>query len=68
MIMIFDVDVTAERRHYNTHRPAGDTATLSAAGAVKPTNPTAQWAGQSKEPSAPQSALNPAALGAAFFT
>ena len=21
MIMIFDVDVTAERRHYNTHRP-----------------------------------------------
>ena len=32
MIMIFDVDVTAERRHYNTHRPAGDTATLSAAG------------------------------------
>ena len=36
MIMIFDVDVTAERRHYNTHRPAGDTATLSAAGAVAP--------------------------------
>ena len=28
MIMIFDVDVTAERRHYNTHRPAGDTTTL----------------------------------------
>ena len=24
MIMILDVDVTAERRHYNTHRPAGD--------------------------------------------
>ena len=21
MIMILDVDVTAERRHYNTHRP-----------------------------------------------
>ena len=36
MIMILDVDVTAERRHYNTHRPAGDTATLSAAGAVAP--------------------------------
>ena len=36
MIMIFDVDVTAERRHYNTHRPAGDTATLSAAGEVAP--------------------------------
>ena len=28
MIMILDVDVTAERRHYNTHRPQGDTATL----------------------------------------
>ena len=28
MIMILDVDVTAERRHYNTHRPAGDTTTL----------------------------------------
>ena len=24
MIMILDVDVTAERRHYNTHRPKGD--------------------------------------------
>ena len=23
MIMILDVDVTAERRHYNTHRPQG---------------------------------------------
>ena len=23
MIMILDVDVTAERRHYNTHRPRG---------------------------------------------
>ena len=23
MIMILDVDVTAERRHYNTHRPIG---------------------------------------------
>ena len=28
MIMTLDMDVTAERRHYNTHRPAGDTATL----------------------------------------
>ena len=28
MIMILDMDVTAERRHYNTHRPAGDTTTL----------------------------------------
>ena len=28
LIMILDVDVTAERRHYNTHRPAGDTTTL----------------------------------------
>ena len=36
MIMILDVDVTAERRHYNTHRPKGDTITLSAAGAVAP--------------------------------
>ena len=24
MIMILDVDVTAERRHYNTHRPQGN--------------------------------------------
>ena len=36
LIMILDVDVTAERRHYNTHRPKGDTITLSAAGAVAP--------------------------------
>ena len=36
MIMILDVDVTAERRHYNTHRPAGDTATLSGGAAVAP--------------------------------
>ena len=28
MIMILDVDVTAERRHYNTYRPQGDTTTL----------------------------------------
>ena len=27
-IMILDVDVTAERRHYNTHRPQGDTTAL----------------------------------------
>ena len=36
MIMILDVDVTAERWHYNTHRLKGDTTTLSAAGAVAP--------------------------------
>ena len=36
MIMILDVDVTAERRHHNTHRPAGDTATLSGGAAVAP--------------------------------
>ena len=35
MIMILDVDVTAERRHYNTHRPRGDTTTLGAKGPVK---------------------------------
>ena len=35
MIMILDVDVTAERRHYNTYRPQGDTATLGAKGPVK---------------------------------
>ena len=28
LIMILDVDVTAERRHYNTHCPQGDTTTL----------------------------------------
>ena len=32
MIMILDVDVTAERRHYNTHRPQGDTTTLGLKG------------------------------------
>ena len=32
MIMIFDVDVTAERRHYKTHRPQGDTTTLGLKG------------------------------------
>ena len=32
MIMILDVDVTAERRHYNTHRPRGDTTTLGPKG------------------------------------
>ena len=42
MIMILDVDVTAERRHYNTHRPAGDTTTLGAKGPVKPKNPWAE--------------------------
>ncbi len=32
MIMILDVDVTAERRHYNTHRPKGETTTLGPKG------------------------------------
>ena len=41
MIMILDMDVTAERRHYNTHRPAGDTTTLGAKGPVKLKNPPA---------------------------
>ena len=42
MIMILDVDVTAERRHYNTHRPKGATTTLGAKGPVKLKNPPAQ--------------------------
>ena len=41
MIMILDVDVTAERRHYNAHRPQGDTTTLGAKGPVKLKNPPA---------------------------
>ena len=32
MIMIRYGDVTAERRHYNTHRPAGDTTILGPKG------------------------------------
>ena len=32
MIMTLDMDVIAERRHYNTHRPAGDTTTLGLKG------------------------------------
>ena len=32
MIMTLNVDVTAERRHYNTHRPQGDTTTLDPKG------------------------------------
>ena len=28
LIMILDVDVTAERRHYKIHCPQGDTTTL----------------------------------------
>ena len=46
MIMILDVDVTAERRHNNTHRPhiarKGDTTTLGAKGPVKLKNPWAE--------------------------
>ena len=42
MIMTLDMDVTAERRHYNTHRPAGDTATLGAKGPVNLKNPWAE--------------------------
>ena len=42
MIMILDVDVTAERRHYNTHRPKGATTTLGAKGPVKLKNPPAE--------------------------
>ena len=41
MIMTLDMDVTAERRHYNTHRPQGDTTTLGAKGPVKLKNPPA---------------------------
>ena len=41
MIMILDVDVTAERRHYNAYRPQGDTTTLGAKGPVKLKNPPA---------------------------
>ena len=32
LIMILDVDVTAERRHYNTNRPVGATTTLGLKG------------------------------------
>ena len=61
MIMILDVDVTAERRHYNTHRPRGDTTTLGAKGPVKPKNPWAEgpsilrtFPSEPFEPSRPQ--------------
>ena len=46
MIMILDVDVTAERRHYNTHRPAGDTTTLGPKGR-QTYEPSGRQAGQS---------------------
>ena len=42
MIMILDVDVTAERRHYNTHCPRGQSTTLGAKGPVKLKNPWAE--------------------------
>ena len=32
LIMILDVDVTAERRHYKTHRPIGQSAALGPKG------------------------------------
>ena len=32
MVMILDVDVTAERRHYNTHCPIGQSTTLGPKG------------------------------------
>ena len=41
MIMILDVDVTAERRHYNTHCPTGNPQP-SAQGVVKLKNPWAE--------------------------
>ena len=46
MIMTLDMDVTAERRHYNTYRPAGNPQP-SARRAVKLTNPPAHRAGPS---------------------
>ena len=46
MIMILDVDVTAERRHYNTHCPKGNPQP-SARRAFKLTNPPAHRAGPS---------------------
>ena len=46
MIMTLDVDVTAERRHYNTHRPQGDTATLGLKGR-QTYEPSGRQAGQS---------------------
>ena len=62
MIMILDVDVTAERRHYNTHRPQGDTTTLGAKGPVKLKNPPA--AGRSILRTFPLNLLNPLNPGA----
>ena len=46
MIMILDVDVTAERRHYKICGEAA-TTTLGAEGPVKLTNPPAHRAGPS---------------------
>ena len=46
MIMILDVDVTAERRHYKICGKAA-TTTLGAKGPVKLKNPPAHRAGQS---------------------
>ena len=42
MIMTLDMDVTAERRHYNTHRPRGRLPQPSAQRAVKLKNPPAR--------------------------
>ena len=40
MIMTLDMDVTAERRHYNTHRLRGDTTTLGPKGRQPPSRKT----------------------------
>ena len=42
MIMILDVDVTAERRHHNTHRPIGRYHNPRPEGPVKLKNPWAE--------------------------
>ena len=42
MIMMLDVDVTAERRHYNTHRPRGRYHNPRPKGPVKLKNPWAE--------------------------
>ena len=46
MVMILDVDVTAERRHYNTHCPTGQSTTLGPKGR-QTYEPSGRQAGQS---------------------